>query len=130
MDCCTEVVRHWTCYIHNAGQKRRSWNNVVISAIKAVGCHQVRDILTKFNFKESDLSYDDFPMPSLISYESIPELIHLVEYVIPQIVGDWTTIILSHWVYTLDMCTVYGKISTMTLIAAEKHSTSCCQEEV
>ena len=100
VDCCTEVVRHWTCYIHNAGQKRRSWNNVVISAIKAVGCHQVRDILTKFNFKESDLLYDDFPKPSLISYESIPELVHLVEYVIPQIVGNWTRIILSLGVHS------------------------------
>ena len=95
VECCAEVVRHWTNYIHNSGQKRRSWNNVVIAAIKTVGSYQVCGILTKFNFKESDLSYDDFPKPGLSSNESIPELVHVVEHVIPHIEGDWKCVVIS-----------------------------------
>ena len=95
-ECCMDVVKHWLNYIQDSGQKRRNWNTVLIALKKTVGEIQMKKILDKLKFRESDLSYEEFTNTEPIQLQTdVPELVDLVEHVVPLIEDQWEKIAVS-----------------------------------
>ena len=95
-ECCMDVVKHWLNYIQDSGQKRRNWNTVLIALKKTVGKIQMKKILDKLEFRESDLSYEEFTNTQPIQLQTdVPELVDLIEHVVPLIEDQWEKIAVS-----------------------------------
>ena len=119
-ECCMDVVKHWLNYIQDSGQKRRNWNTVLIALKKTVGKMQMKKILDKLEFRESDLSYEEFTNTEPIQLQTdVPELVDLVEHVVPLIEDQWEKIALS-----------LG-LSRVKVISIDKHlrwNSHCCRD--
>ena len=95
-ECCMDVVKHWLNYIQDSGQKRRNWNTVLIALKKTVGKIRMEKILDKLEFRESELSYEEFTNTDPIQVQTdVPELVDLVEHVVPLIEDQWEKIAIS-----------------------------------
>ena len=119
-ECCMDVVKHWLSYIQDSGQKRRNWNTVLIALKKTVGEIQMKKILDKLEFRESDLSYEEFTNTEPIQLQTdVPELVDLVEHVVPLIEDQWEKIAVS-----------LG-LSRVKVISIDKHldwNSHCCRD--
>jgi cytohesin len=94
VDCCIDILSYWMGYHRGCGSKRRCWNTLLIALHKSAGKVQMDKVLKIFNLNERDIFYEDFISSDAIQYDDCPNLVQLIEHVIPHIEGAWNSIML------------------------------------
>ena len=93
--CCTEAVKHWLKYLCGSGQKRRSWNTVLVAVTKVRGEFLTKKIIKQVGLQSAKLTYDDFTHTRFTDLNIEPELVELVEFVVDKVEGDFHAFAIS-----------------------------------